>query len=93
MNEWDRRLTERVAAGLQALPRGVTPDYFVFIYQEGWTWDLPEMLGIPVVHVPRNVNYCPYGDSDLPFVPAWREELTPQQTRSVHAFEKAYDNT
>ena len=65
---------EQVAAGLRALT--APPDAFLFLDDEaGWTWDAPELLGVPVFHTESVAAI--WRDSQTtpsPIVPIWRNE-------------------
>jgi len=62
--------THKVAAGLRRVKN--TPDAFLFCGDCDTTWDLPEILGIPVYHSALIVNTCT--DMDVPFIPMWVAE-------------------
>ena len=68
------KIKERVAAGLKGMKSA--PDAFLFLdgFRE-WTWDLPDIFGIPVFHttsvVDSRADTVKY---DAPFVPIWKEE-------------------
>ena len=63
-------IIENVAKGLRGLKQ--RPDAFVFVDgQTDWTWDEPEILGIPVYHYPRFIDT---NDTGCLFVPVWKDE-------------------
>jgi hypothetical protein len=70
MNE----VKERVAAGLRNMKKA--PDAFLFLDGwEGWTWDSPDILGIPVFHSTHIGDYTQDGAVyEVLFVPIWKDE-------------------
>lgn len=86
MTEQPKQVVEKVAAGLRCMNE--KPDYFVFIPNGAWTWDLSEILGIPVIHCRwQFLNFRPYSDIDCPFLPCWREE---KECESTYQFGRGY---
>jgi hypothetical protein len=81
-----RRIIERVAAGLRRCK--TTPDYLIWIDNKEWIWDEPKILDIPVIVVATNVQYTPLGDSDLNFIPAWKD----LSINYHYEFERGYEN-
>ena len=64
------QLIEKVAAGLRAMKN--KPDAFLCCFTGDLTWDLPEILGIPVFHSAYIDNT--FTDDYVPFIPMWNDE-------------------
>ena len=80
-----REIEERVAAGLRAVKR--EPDILLFLDDfEDWTWDTPEILGIPVFHTS---SLLPPNGLDCLFVPCWNDDYSDAAVE-VKRFRDAY---
>jgi len=68
-----QELREKIAAGLRRCK--TPPDFLIWVCNKyDAVPDEPSILGIPVLFVNHNVAYHPWGDSDLPFIPCWKDE-------------------
>lgn len=82
-----KNIKEKVAAGLRKMD--TKPDHLLFLqrYAEDWTWDMEEILGIPVLH---SDEWLTRDDNrDCPFYPLWKKEG--DYTMQVAYFRRAYD--
>ena len=77
---------EKIAAGLRACKNA--PDYFVYICDSEEVYDKPRLLGIEVLFC-RPIAYLPIGNSDLNFIPVWKDE---SNVENSYLFERAYDD-
>jgi hypothetical protein len=82
-------ITEKIAAAIRRCK--VAPDYLIYIDNQEFAsgeFDEIGICGIPVLTVANNVYYHPYGDSDLVFIPCWKDE----RNRKMHInFERGYE--
>lgn len=65
----EENLINKVAAGLRRMKR--QPDFFLFLDNYDWTYDLNDMGGIKVLHTTGLRDECDYSG---PFVPVWFDE-------------------
>ena len=89
ITEFFREEIEKVAKGMRRA--NVEPDAFLFIDDEvEWTWDLPEILGIPVYHAPW-MRSTHDGKGDFcPWVLIFKQE-NPNSDYLNNKFFKGYD--
>jgi len=78
---------EKVAAGLRKMDN--KPDAFLFMewYSEDFTWDAPDILGIPVFHTDNFLHNT--DDKDCPIQPMWKDEK--DYMMDVALFRRGYD--
>jgi hypothetical protein len=89
MSEWIRNEIEKVARGLRNAK--IEPDAFLFIEEEvGWTWDLPEILGIPVYHAPWMRSFHDGRGDSCPWCLIFKEEKANSPTLNSKFFD-GYD--
>jgi hypothetical protein len=80
----NNEIKHKIANGLRKCE--FEPDYFIWIDNQDYMW--PEKVcGISILYVGSSVSYLPYGNSDLPLIPVWRN----REQICFRDFEKGYD--